>query len=189
MVQAIEIGRQPLDAAEREAVASRIRGIAARFLSRWNDPLTVSLLDDLAQLATLDTLAAYGRLCDERCLPGFVRTIARRVRFRVLRRERERRDAGRDFPLEPACSPAEPPRVRVCARWIESEALLPWLADALERLPPLNSQLLREYYGGSSCRDLARRHRLTPDTVKVRLHRSRERVRASLERRVRRSLL
>ena len=73
--------------------------------------------------------------------------------------------------------------MRVCARWIARDQLLPWLDDALSRLPALNSRLLREFYGGSSCQDLAVRHRLTMDTVKVRLHRSRERVRANLERR------
>lgn len=177
--------QQHSDTASVEVMAAQVRSIAARFLQRWTDPTTVNLIDDLAQVAALDTLAHCGRLHDQRCLPSFVRTVARRVRFKALRRERSRCEAASEpCGSDVAARAHDVVKLRVCARWVERDHLLPWLDDALDRLPPLNSVLLREYYGGSSCRDLAVRYRLTPDTVKVRLHRSRERVRATLERRV-----
>jgi RNA polymerase sigma factor (sigma-70 family) len=184
------VEQQQLESTQVEATAAEVRGIAARFLERWTDPMTVNLVDDLAQVTTLDTLAWCGRLCEPRCLPGFVRTIARRVRCKILRRERGRCDSANDpFPNDVPSRRREVVKLHVAARWVERDQLLPWLDDALDNLPPLNSRLLREFYGGTSCRDLAARYQLTPDTVKMRLHRSRERVRASLERRVSLSLV
>jgi len=174
-----------LDAAEVEATAVQVHTLAVRFLWRWPDRQTVNLLDDLAQLTTLDTLAHMSKLQDARCLPSFVRTIARRRRYRALLRERRHGEgAVAAGPAELPARRQEAAMLRVCSRWVERDRLLPWLDEAMARLTPLNSQLLREFYGGTSCRELAIRHRLTPDTVKVRLHRSRERVRVSLERRV-----
>lgn len=171
-------------AVDIESMAVEVRSVAARFLARWSDPMTVNLVDDIAQLATLDTLSCHRSLHDRRCLPGFVRTIARRLRFKALRRERNRCDADRNpNPHELPDRAGEQVRLRVCSRWIARDQLLPWLDEALAHLPALNSRLLREFYDGSSCHDLAVRHRLTMDTVKVRLHRSRERLRATLERR------
>jgi RNA polymerase sigma factor (sigma-70 family) len=168
-----------------EATAAQVRTLACRFLLRWSDPATVNLAEDLAQLTTLDTLAHLGQLLDERRLPGFVRTIARRQRYRTLFRERRHRAEAQGLNVVEA--PAHRPDVvmlRVSTRWVERDLLLRWLDDALARLTPLNSQLLREFYAGRSCRELAHRHRLRPETVKVRLYRSRARVRACLERRV-----
>ena len=176
--------RQIKEAADIETTATEVRGVAARFLARWTDPMTINLVDDIAQVTTLDALACYDRLQDERCMPGFVRTIARRLRFKALRREHGRCDADSEPSVHEVVECAhDPVKLRVCSRWIARDQLLPWLDDALARLPALNSRLLREFYGGCSCRDLAVRHRLTMETVKVRLHRSRERVRANIERR------
>jgi RNA polymerase sigma factor (sigma-70 family) len=177
--------QQQREAAAIEATAAEVRGIAARFLTRWSDPITVNLVEDLAQVVTLDALASRDRLQEPRCLPAFVRTIARRVRFKALQREHARCEAGADANAhEVPARRSDAVKLRVRARWVEREVLLPWLDDALARLAPLNSRLLREFYSGSSCRDLAARYRLTPDTVKVRLYRSREHVRETLERRV-----
>lgn len=174
-----------LDATELEETAARVRALAARFLRRWLDAPTVNEAEDLAQLTTLDVLAHLDRLQDVRRMPGFVRTIARRRRHRTLFRERRGRDVnqGSGCPDVPTRR-ADIVMLRVGSRWVERDSLLPWLDEALSRLSPLNSVLLREFYGGTSCRELAVRHRLSPDTVKVRLHRSRERVRVTLERRV-----
>lgn len=175
---------QTLPTLDLEATAADVLDIATRFLVRWTDPMTLNLADDIAQLTALDALRRQRTLHDRRCLPGFVRTIARRMRFKTLQREHGRVD--RDKNPCPDLLPerhGERVRLRVRARWIARDQLLPWLADALDGLPALNSRLLREFYGGSSCRDLAVRHRLSMDTVKVRLHRSRERVRANIERR------
>lgn len=173
-----------------EATATRVRRLALHFLARWSDTPTVNLVEDLAQLSTLDTLIRLPHLHNARCLPGFVRTVARRRRYRTLVRERRRREAAAlsgefDIPARRR----EAVMLRVCSRWIDRDLLLPWLDDALARLTPLNSQLLREFYGGKNCRELAVRHRLSPDTVKVRLHRSRQRVRVTIERRAVSSLV
>ncbi|MEZ5963928.1 MAG: hypothetical protein R3F56_08805 [Planctomycetota bacterium] len=168
-----------------EATAKQVRRLALQFLWRWSDRATANLVDDLAQLTTLDTLARLGQMHDPRRLPGLVRTIARRRRYRSLLGERRRPEAdGSALTSDLPARHRDPAMLLVSSRWIDRERLLPWLDEAMQRLSPLNSQLLRDFYCGWSCRELAARHRMSPDVVKVRLYRSRERIRACLERRV-----
>ncbi len=170
---------------DQEAAVANVLGIARRFAGHWADAFTVNIVDDLAQQTTIETLVRYHQMLDRACLPGFVRTIARRLRFRELACARRRNQVlqARAELLAFGERSAAPRALRVRARWIDRDVLLCWLGEALARLAPLNAQLLREFYGGATCRDLAVRHRMAPETVKVRLYRSRERVRFALERR------
>ncbi len=170
-----------------ECPAARAHEVARRFLYRWRDPRTASLADDLAQQATFLALRSLDTLHDPTRLAALVRTIVRRIRHRALLRAHTREVLATDLDgglPEPLTRRPEAGAVHVRGRWIERERILPMLEFALSRLPPLNARLLREYYGGESCRALAARHRLTLDTVKVRLHRSRRRVREMLEHQV-----
>jgi DNA-directed RNA polymerase specialized sigma24 family protein len=170
-----------------ECVASRAHDVARRFLYRWRDARTTRLAEDLAQQATFVALRRMDTLHDPTRLAALVRTIVRRLRYRALMREQGREvlacDIDAEFP-EPTPRRPDSGAVHVRGRWIERDRILPLLECALARLPPLNERLLREYYGGESCRALAVRHRQTLDTVKVRLHRSRRRVRELLEHQV-----
>ena len=170
---------------EQESAVANVLGIARRFAGHWADAFTVNIVDDLAQQTTIETLVRYHQMLDRACLPGFIRTIARRLRFRELAQARRRNQVlqTRAELLAFRDRSAAPRALRVRSRWIDRDVLLCWLDEALARLAPLNAQLLREFYGGATCRDLAARHRMAPDTVKVRLYRSRERVRLTLERR------
>lgn len=169
---------------EQEHVVAGVLGIAQRFVRRWPDAFTLGLRDDLAQQATIETLRRYHSLLDRDCLPGFVRTIARRVRYRaMLHAKRDAEVLHMRAMLLCGLDRHERRALRVAARWVDREVLLGWLEDAMRRLAPLNAKLLREYYAGASCRELAARYRLAPETVKVRLHRSRERIRSKLEQR------
>lgn len=170
-----------------ECAATHAHAVARRFLYRWRDVRTTRLAEDLAQQATFVALRRLDTLHDPTRLAALVRTIVRRLRYRALAREHGREILASDIDSEfPEPSPHRPDAgaVHVRGRWIERDRILPLLECALSRLPPLNERLLREYYGGESCRALAVRHRLTLDTVKVRLHRSRRRVREMLEHQV-----
>jgi hypothetical protein len=63
--------------------------------------------------------------------------------------------------------------------------LLNHLDGVLACLPALNRVLLLGFYEGFSCAELGARFHLTEDCVKVRLHRSRKRLRREFEARVR----
>ena len=170
-----------------EGVASRAHDVARRFLYRWRDARTTRLAEDLAQQATFVALRRLETLHDPTRLAALVRTIVRRLRYRALTREHGREVLAADIDVElpePTLPRPESGAVHVRGRWIDRDRILPLLEIALARLQPLNERLLREYYGGQSCRALATRHRLTLDTVKVRLHRSRRRVREVLEHQV-----
>lgn len=56
------------------------------------------------------------------------------------------------------------------------------LPGILGRLRPLNARLLMNYYEGFSCCELAERHGLSLESVRVRIHRSRQRVRSLYKR-------
>lgn len=173
----------PVDPARDDVIAG-VLGVASRFVRRWSDGFTLGMRDDLAQQATIETLRRYHSLLDRDCLPGFVRTIARRVRYRAIAQARKDVEVLQMRALLLVGTDRHERRtLRVGARWIDCEVLLGWLDEAMDGLAPLNATLIREYYAGASCRELATRYRLAPETVKVRLHRSRERIRIKLEQR------
>ena len=78
----------------------------------------------------------------------------------------------------------------VCAQIAERSMSLDWclaeLPSVLRRLDPLSACLVQSYYEGFSCGELAERYGIPEERVKVRLHRSRQRIRREYEVRVRR---
>ncbi len=91
---------------------------------------------------------------------------------------------------------AERDAARLCNRTAHSERLevagvmMPttWLLDRLEAVlsseTRLNAAILMAYYEGFSCAELAERYGMSEQCVKVRIHRSRRRVRRHFEARV-----
>ncbi len=63
-----------------------------------------------------------------------------------------------------------------------------WMLEQLEGVlafqTPLNIAILMAYYQGFSCSELAERYEMPEECVKVRIHRSRLRVRREFEARV-----
>jgi len=189
-------GKWEEQASDRERLAARGLAIAFAFLRRWDDPATNSLRDDYAQEAVIAALARLPAMRAPERFPALVRTIARRVRSREMRLRIRQRFAG--LPSWHDSGPEEShfeialrirgslgERVRVEDRCVEKQWLLDALDSVLERLPALNRRILRGYYEGFSCRELAERYGLAEDNVKVRLHRGRKRVRKELVREVR----
>lgn len=164
------------DAAEQFCDA---REVARSFLARWQDPLTDSVREDLAQDAAVEAWRRRGQVRDPSRFPAFVRTISRRLRYRALVQvcDRERRHAGDDV-LEwlPAATAAPDPDYWVGGERVEQSWLLAELETAMAGLGALNAELLRGYYEGFSCSELADRYGMVEDCVKVRLHRSRRRL-------------
>ncbi len=165
--------------------------IANRFLSRWTDRFTRDAREDLAQDAVLEVWKCRGRLRAPDRFEAFVRTISRRVRYRALRRRmRERATSSYDHgELADSISSAVPADewLYVDGRPVDKTWLLEELDHACARVTELNRELVREYYAGSSCRELAVRYGLAEESVKVRLYRSRRKLKQVFEKRARRA--
>ena len=161
---------------------------ARMFLRRWGDQVTRHERDDLAQDAAWLACRHAGEVRDHACFPALVRTISRRLRHRALARAQRRPD-GEYEDLElladtlpmPVCSQC----VLVCGESVPQAWLLDELDSAITCLSDLNRRLLFGFYEGFSCAELADRFHLTIDGVKVRLHRSRGRLRLEFEARAR----
>jgi RNA polymerase sigma factor (sigma-70 family) len=163
-----------------------------RFLGRWRDTYTRNAADDFAQHAIVESWRRAPTLRDPRCLEAFARTIVRRQRWQGLRAHLQVRfesiDADPDL-AELLVAPESPcPVFAIRGRPISKAWLHPQLAAAIARLSPLNGRLLLDHSEGFSCAELADRHGLSEEAVKVRLHRSRRRVRSEIEARVERDV-
>ncbi len=173
---------------ERDRTAARSLGIARHFLSRWRDAFTSSAADDLAQETTLEVLRRRHTIRQAERFEAFVRTIARRYRARALvthlRVQMTSLDAEGDLHEQLVDEPQLPAQLRIAGRCLPVQWCLRELANALCRLDPVNSHMLLSFDEGFSMGELAERFQLTEDVVKVRLHRSRERVRCEIEDRV-----
>jgi DNA-directed RNA polymerase specialized sigma24 family protein len=172
-------------ALQQAFVASR------RFLlGRWRDAFTRNAADELAQQAVVEAWRRAATLRDLRCLNAFVRTIVRRRRWRGLRwHVRERADSIERNPdlAELLVAPQESCETfAIGGRRISKRWLLGHVDGAIARLSALNGRLLLDHCEGFSCAELADRHGLSEEAVKVRLHRSRRRVRGELESRIER---
>lgn len=170
------------DTRERQALRT-----AEVFLSRWRDSLTVEVREDLAQEAAIIAWQRYRAMRNPAVLPALVRTISRRLRFRALaarrRRPSVRLDAERDA-AQLCDRPADSERLEVAGVMMPTT----WLLDRLEAVlgfeTQLNAAILMAYYEGFSCAELAERYEMSEQCVKVRIHRSRRRVRRHFEARV-----
>jgi RNA polymerase sigma factor (sigma-70 family) len=169
-----------------ERIASRALCVARRFLARWTDAHTRNASDDIAQETALAVMERWSTVRDPARFDAFVRTIARRKRSRSLhvadRGETLASDL-REAPFDVAVDAGEAPMgfCRVGPAWVERQRVLELLDELLPRLSQDNGRLLRAFYEGASCAELARRFELSPGVVKVRLYRSRRRLRADCE--------
>lgn len=172
-----------------ETTAAQALEAARHFLSRWRDGLTRSAAEDLAQEAVLEAWERRDTLRHRDRWASFVRTISRRRRCRAiekhLRLQFASLDADDDMQRHLAFEDRPPACFSVGARRVPLHWCLGELGGMLRRLGPLNERIVRSYYEGFSCRELAERYSLPEETVKVRLHRSRSRIRREFEGRIR----
>lgn len=161
-----------------------------QFLGRWRDVYTRCATDELAQRTVIEVWRGASRLRDPERVDAFARTIARRQRWRALRKRLrvpiESIDDDPDLAELLVAPEQDGGSVAVAGRWIDKPWLLEQLDGALAELTALNGRLLLSYYEGFNCAELAQRYSLSEDAVKLRLHRSRRRVRRHIESRVRR---
>jgi RNA polymerase sigma factor (sigma-70 family) len=157
-------------------------------LTRWQDRFTASWADDLAQEAAIEAWRRRDTLRRPEKWSSFVRTIARRRRSRAVMVESRLPLRSLDSEIEQVDqlpAPSRPPeRVAVGGRQVPLSWCLDELDALLPRLGALNERIVRSYYEGFSCSELAERYRLPEESVKVRLYRSRRRIRREFEGRV-----
>lgn len=154
------------------------------WLRRCRDDWTRQNLDDLAQDSAIAAWRWGGRMRHRERLWAAVQTIARRLRGRGRRRnERSVVVCAQDAVDSAVCEARDdaPPTFAVAGRPLAAEALRPWLRTALRALSPLDQQLLRDFYEGAGCAELAARHCRSESCVKTRLHRARRRVQHHVE--------
>ena len=154
------------------------------FLERWGDPVTRRERDDLVQETAWATYCQATNVRDQSRIPAMVRTISRRLRHRALCRAARRAVVlGGSYRPVQQLHPWEDtgPYLLVSGRPIPVSRLLGMLEAVMWCLPPLNRRLLLAFYEGFSCRELADRFVLTEEGVKMRLHRSRRRLRKAFE--------
>lgn len=187
-------GLREIEAVER--LAAKGYEVAHAFLNRWDDPATRASRDDCAQEAVFSAIGCYPAMREPSRFPALVRTIARRARYRELRWHMRLRAAGflmlsmdRDgdafAELAAQVREGRSDNLLVADQCVDKHWLLCALDAALDRLPGLYRAILRGYYEGFSCVELAERYGIAEENVKVRLHRGRHKVRAELEREVR----
>jgi RNA polymerase sigma factor (sigma-70 family) len=161
-------------------------GAATGFLSRWRDGFTAANRTELGQDAVVIALWRWHTLRDKGRFEAFVRTIARRRRFAALTRIARLRvsslDANASLVDQIAIPEDEQHEFCIAGESVPREELLRALPEALGHLTKLNASLLMSYYEGFTCRELAARHDLSRDNVKVRVHRARRRVGDLLQR-------
>jgi len=155
-------------------------GAATRFLARWEDAFTVTNREELGQDAVVLALMRWSTLRDKGRFHAFVRTIARRRRAAALDKRSRlpsvSLDVHRGLADEAVAPTPDPAELQVAGEWVEREELIAALPRALSGLTRLNAALLMSYYEGFTCAELAERHDLSAENVKVRIHRARRRV-------------
>ena len=157
--------------------------VAARLLDRFDDPTTSNARDDLAQEAAVALWRGRSRLRDRKCLDAYVRTIVHRLRGRALRRARRRErvlfdDAAFADPPRPLCG------LRAGSPSLGDDDVVIDSLDVV--LGGVTASLVRDFYGGATCRELAERHGLSDGAVRARIHRGRRRLRTAFQSRARR---
>src|SRR5690606_30929789 len=142
----------------------------------------------LAQAAVVESWRRRMHVRDAQRFAAFVRTVARRLRYHTVRRERLRRCLSLEHPSVGEVADvrdASPRKVRIGSRWVDAA----WASAELERelraFGALNGALLRSFYSGFSCAELADRYGLREASVRARLYRARMRLRRQLEERAR----
>ncbi len=180
-----ELGQQTQACQQERNQEAQVALQAAReFLSYWRDDFTRRDLEELSQEAVVSALERRHTLRDASKFPAYVRTVARRVRQRALRQHAKEAtrslDSGSEWGHDIATN-QDDVCVLVGDVWADKQELLGLLDVTLQGLSPLNKGLLRSYYEGFSCSELAVRYGLSPVSVRVRLHRSRKRIKLAME--------
>lgn len=154
------------------------RRSAERFLRRYDDPLTRRERDDLVQECAVSAWRWAGGAREPHRFVAAVLTIAKRMRYRMMDRERRR-----NLQLRHALQQREAaePTFVVRGRVIPGEFLREPLQDAAAQLSPLDRQLLMSSAEGFCTAELAERYGLREHNVKARLHRARRRLRRRIE--------
>jgi DNA-directed RNA polymerase specialized sigma24 family protein len=170
--------------ARQDEFASAL-GIAEKFLSRWEDGFTRTHFDDIGMQSAILAVESWNSLREKRRFPSFVRTITRRRRASMVRESMRRRLKGREVECV-SCDDfaemlGEPRWYSVSGVWISHTEMMRALPDVLRQLSELNVRILLSFYEGFSCAELAARFDLTIDSVKMRIYRSRRRVRGIFE--------
>ena len=153
---------------------------AKRFVARWPDRQTVARADEVVQDAVVAGWSASGRsLRRSEKLGSFVRTVARRLRSRVVRGCAEqvgtlRSPAHLDswHGIESVACRSD--TVSVAGRRIPATSLASWLWMLLDSRCDLGSRMLQRYYEGFSCTEIADRFESTTGCVQARVHRARQ---------------
>ena len=155
---------------------------AQGFLRRFGDDWTRSHREDLVQETAIAAWKWSEGVHDPARFWAAVRTIARRVRCRALT------DAHRDRAAKQALKTArgdareESERYYVIGdRRVPSHRVRPCMQRALDRLRPLDRQLLLGFHEGFCCAELSVRCARSEQCVKTRIHRARRRVQMEVE--------
>lgn len=161
----------------------RALAVANGWFRRRTDRLTRDAREDLAQQTALELWQFMRR---HRCLElqtAVLVTIAYRLRCRAVKLGLRRVDhvAEGDLTQWPGQALAPDPTYRVDGRLVPRAFLLTQLDSAMHELGAANRQILMAFYEGFSCAEIGERFRLTEDAVKVRLHRTRARLKKRLE--------
>lgn len=159
---------------------------ARRALRRFGDRETNRERDDIAQDACLLIWQWADRLHDGERLGAAVRTIVKRQRLRAVRAVQKRRCVALvDFTdpavVQPAVPPAADGSLTIAGRPVSLRWACGRLGLVMQRLPPLDRQLLMGFHEGFCCAELATRFGRSEVCVKARISRARRRVRTVFE--------
>ena len=154
---------------------------ASNFLRRHGDAWTQSHRDDLVQEATIAAWQWAQAPHDSRRFWAAVRTITRRIRCRARWNARRLRTNHPDLPSAPIEFDTEERRFVIGGRRVPLHRARSFLQEALQRIGPLDRQLLLGLHEGFCCAELAERFRRSESCVKTRIHRARRRVRLAME--------
>ncbi len=156
---------------------------ARTLLSGCPDTFTRASFEDLAQEVAVETWRREPMIRDASRLRAFVRTISLRMRSRSRERARWKDWETMTDDRVADATPSEGTRIE--GEWHDRADVLRALDAELEQIGTLNALLVIGFYEGFTCRELAERYELDEDVVKVRLYRSRQRIRRGIVRRMR----
>ena len=159
---------------------------AKTWARRFPDAWTRNHQDDLAQEASLAAWRWAGEVRHRERFWSAVRTIAVRIRGRA-RRARTRVQVSQELVVAAVAREPEPGErhFRIAGQEVPQRRAAPWMRAALERLKPIDRELLLAFYEGFCCAELAERFHRSPTCVKTRLHRARRRIQKEVEASVR----
>jgi RNA polymerase sigma factor (sigma-70 family) len=163
---------------------ARAQAHARRFLYRFEDSFTRAEREDLVQESTVAAWQWVDAVREPSRLPAAVRTIARRKRYQALR-EHYRRRHGAAVSVSCPASSRPDSWYLVAGRRVSHDWLLPRLRMALCGLSSKDRCILMAQQEGFCCAEIADRLDLEEQTVKVRMHRAKRRLRKEIERAVR----